>query len=59
MPKFKILAQSTSTYQLEIEAKDISDAWRQAHQADGGDFTEVGIGSWDIESVEDVTDDNP
>ena len=39
----------------EVEAEDEDEAWDKAREIDGGDFDDAGYGSWNIDTVEEVT----
>jgi len=49
--KYRVVVSSTSKYETEIECLDC-DKWAEARARDGGEFTEIGEGTWHIESVE-------
>jgi hypothetical protein len=51
MKKFKVTASSITYYTIEIEAETELRAWQLAKEADGGDFTQDGIGDWEIIEV--------
>ena len=50
---YRVLVESVSQYEVEIECTD-ADNWAEARAQDGGIFTEIGEGSWTIQSVERV-----
>lgn len=51
--KYRVLVTSVSHYECEIESTD-ADRMQVARDTDGGEFEEIGEGSWTIESVERV-----
>jgi hypothetical protein len=51
--KYRVVVSSTSKYETEIECLDC-DKWTEARARDGGEFSEIGEGTWHIESVEKV-----
>jgi hypothetical protein len=51
--KYRVLVTSVSRYECEIESTD-ADRMQVARDTDGGIFSEIGEGSWTIESVERV-----
>lgn len=51
MKKYIITASSITYYTLEIEAADHDEAYDIAHNADGGDFTQDGMGDWEIVEI--------
>ena len=54
MKKYTVTASSITYYTLEIEADSYAEARDIAHSADGGDFTQDGIGDWEIIEVREV-----
>jgi hypothetical protein len=55
MKKFVITASSITYYTLEVEADNLEEAQDHARAADGGDFTQDGIGDWEIVEVRELT----
>ena len=49
--KYRVLVKSVSQYAVTIEATD-AEKWAVARDTDGGEFEEIGVGTWQIESVE-------
>lgn len=49
--EYRVLVRSVSFYSAIIEATD-AEKWAVAKAMDGGEFTELGDGSWEVESVE-------
>ena len=49
--KYRVLVESVSQYQGTIEATD-AQKWDDARLLDGGEFEEIGEGTWQIQSVE-------
>jgi len=54
MKKYTVTASSITYYTVEIEAENDEEAWDIAHSADGGDFTQDGMGDWEIIEVREV-----
>jgi hypothetical protein len=54
MKKFTVTATMYTKLKLEIEAHDIDEAWRLAREADGGSFTALPDGDWEIYDVEEA-----
>jgi len=54
MKTYIITASSITYYTLEIEAESLEEAQDHAHAADG-DFTQDGIGDWEIIEVREAT----
>lgn len=55
MKKYIITASSITYYTLEIEADSLEEAQDHARAADGGDFTQDGMGDWEIVEVREAT----
>jgi hypothetical protein len=59
MKTFKVIASSITYYKIEIEAKNEDEAYQIAkYHADGSDFSEIGLGDWeicDIQETQEVT----
>jgi hypothetical protein len=55
MKTYIITASSITYYTLEIEADSLEEAQDHAHAADGGDFTQDGVGDWEIVEVREAT----
>ncbi len=51
--KYEIRVKSISHYKTTVECTD-AEKWAVARDTDGGEFEEVGVGSWQIESVEEA-----
>lgn len=49
--EYRVVVESVSTFSAIIEATD-AEKWAVAKAMDGGDFTELGEGTWQIQSVE-------
>lgn len=54
MAKFRVYAESTSNYYIEVEAENEEQAKEIAENTDGGDFIEDGSGSWDITNADKI-----
>lgn len=55
MAKFKVLARMSSFLEVEMEAKDIDDAWLRARYIDGADYMEIpNSGDWDLMDITEV-----
>jgi hypothetical protein len=54
MKKFTVTATMYTKLKLEIEADNIDEAWRLAREADGGQFTALPDGDWEIYDVEEA-----
>ena len=59
MKTFKVIASSITYYKIEIEAENEDEAYEIAkYHADGSDFSEIGLGDWeicDIQETQEVT----
>jgi hypothetical protein len=55
MKKYIITASSITYYTLEVEADSYDEARDIAYNADGGDFTQDGMGDWEIVEVREAT----
>ena len=51
--QYRVLVKSVSQYVTTIECTD-AEKWAIARDADGGEFEELGEGTWQIESVEEA-----
>jgi len=51
MKKYTVTASSITYYTLEVEADSYAEARDIAYGADGGDFTQDGMGDWEIIEV--------
>ncbi len=49
--EYRVVVESVSSYSAIIEATD-AEKWAVAKALDGGEFTELGEGTWQIQSVE-------
>lgn len=49
--EYRVVVESVSSYSAIIEATD-AEKWAVAKALDGGEFTELGEGTWHIQSVE-------
>lgn len=49
--EYRVLVESVSSYSAIIEATD-AEKWAVAKALDGGEFTELGEGTWQVQSVE-------
>ena len=49
--EYRVVVESVSSYSAIIEATD-AEKWAVAKALDGGEFTELGEGSWQVQSVE-------
>jgi len=54
MKKFRVHAESTYDYYIEVQAKNQEEAKEIAENTDGGEFIENGLGSWDITSADEI-----
>ncbi len=54
MKKFKVIATMYTKLVLEVEANDIDEAWAIGKEADGGEFTALPDGDWEIYDVVEV-----
>lgn len=55
MKTFKIIASSITYYKIEIEAETEDEAYKIAkYHADGSDFSEIGLGDWEICDIQEV-----
>ena len=52
MKTFKVTATMYTKLVCEIEANDIDEAWAIARETDGGAFTALPDGDWDILDVQ-------
>lgn len=50
MPFFKVYATYTVCLSAEVEADNSQDAYEKAKELDGGEFKELSLGDWTIES---------
>ena len=48
MKKYKVYAENTTYYSLEVEANSIEEANKIAEDSDGGEWTEDSYGKWII-----------
>jgi hypothetical protein len=55
MKTYKVMASFTSYVYHFIEAESDEEAWNKARELDGDLFKDSGYGSWDIDSVDEVT----
>jgi hypothetical protein len=55
MKTFTVVAASTSYVYCLVQAEDEQQAWDKAREIDGGDFEDAGHGSWNIDTVAEVT----
>lgn len=56
MKKFKVIASYVTFCELEVEAENENEAWKLAHDADGGDFEPMKgwqdeLSDWNINDV--------
>lgn len=51
--KYRVLVKSVCQYAVTIEATD-AEKWAVARDTDGGEFEELGVGTWQIESIEEA-----
>jgi hypothetical protein len=56
MAKFRAVATYTSYCEVIIEAESEDEAFEIAQSMDGGDFTPIDGGDWDIDSVTEITE---
>jgi hypothetical protein len=54
MKKFKVTATMYTKLVCEIEADSIEEAWTIARETDGGQFTALPDGDWEIYDVEET-----
>jgi hypothetical protein len=56
MKKWKVIAQSITTYEIEVVAENKYEAMDKADEIDGGQWVEIpGDGDWNPISAEEVT----
>jgi hypothetical protein len=56
MKKWKVIAQSITTYEIEVTAENKYEAMDKADEIDGGQWVEIpGDGDWNPISAEEVT----
>ena len=51
--KYRVVVESISQYEVEIECTE-AEKWAVAKDTDGGIFCEIGEGSWQVQTVEEV-----
>ena len=51
MKKFTVTATMYTKLRLEIEADSLDEAWKIARETDGGQFTALPDGDWEIFDV--------
>ena len=51
MKKFKVTATMYTKLTMELEANSLDEAWTLAKEADGGQFTALPDGDWEIADV--------
>ena len=51
MKTFRVLASYTSYCYMDIQAENLDEAREIAYNADGGDFTDQGLGDWNIDEI--------
>ena len=54
--KFKVIATMYTKLICEIEAENMDEAWEIAENTDGGDFTALPDGDWEIYDVMEITE---
>ena len=55
MKKYQVIASSITHYTMEIEAESLQEAEKLAWLAEGGDFTQDGLGDWEIVEVREAS----
>jgi hypothetical protein len=58
MAKYIAYAQYTVEVELKIEANSLDEAKEIADNADGADFTEIGLGDWVIYDIVESESEN-
>jgi len=54
MKKFKVYATMFTYLVAEVEAESVDEAWKIGRDMDGGSFTELDEGDWEISDVMEV-----
>lgn len=49
MKTFRVFAECTNYYSIEVKARNAEEAYRIAYESDGGEWTDNGCGKWIIE----------
>ena len=59
MKKFRVIASYVTYCTAEIEAEDRDEAWAIAKSMDGGDFDpdQYGGDDWNIDEIQDITEE--
>lgn len=55
MSKYTVIAKMYTTLVCEIEAENEFQAWQLAKEKDGGEFTALPDGDWEIYDVQEVS----
>ena len=56
MKKFKVTATMYTKLVCEIEAETMDEAWTIARETDGGQFTALPDGDWEIYAVQELSE---